>query len=279
MRLPTTTSASADYPDLPTEAPLCVEVTSAQPWQPLECLAEEVRALCAASLILQLETGTPVIKLLNLTALVAQADQPGARALEPVLNYLGALVEDPAFAPLTLLRSTITQFGDHRFAALPEALERIDGFVRAVGMDNSLPQLSRPSIHLSLDQPEAPGALAGGVRFGAASPVSLRAVALWWARQDVSSVSRLCRPDADRDLLGPRGLAPLPYLREAFPDAEGDQPTVATAVLPATRQGPRMGFSVRARPDAVTRDDYPALVIARVLDEVAGLLPSPAPAS
>ena len=116
MRLQSVAGAPVDYPDLPCDAPICVEVMSATPRRDVEGLVDELRALCAASLAVQIKAGKPVVKLLNLTGLASRPDH--ADRIDATLNVLSGLVQDPAFSPLVLLREAIEEVSPHFDSAL-----------------------------------------------------------------------------------------------------------------------------------------------------------------
>lgn len=278
MRLQTTNNTPVDYPDLPRDAPLCVEVISASPVLPFECLADEVRALSAASLLIQLETGKPVIKLLNLTALYLNAfEVPSDRPLlESTVNYLSGLVEEPIYTPLLLLREAISQTSpefSRRFGRHPVELERIDHFIRAIGFDTSTPQLTRPAVHISLDQLRSPGALNGGVQIPVADPIPFSRVALWWTDHDSSVDARLCRPNVDRELSRPRALVPLPYVRKANA-AVTRQGVMSMGIHDVVGSACAVGFSIRSELAMLSESDYRQSLLRATFAETSDLLAS-----
>jgi hypothetical protein len=271
MRLQSVAGAPVDYPDLPRDAPVCVEIMSA-PTRDVEGLVDELRALCAASLAVQIKAGRSVVKLLNLTGLVARPEL--ADRVESTLNVLAGLVQDPAFAPLVLLREAIAEVAprfDGQFGSLPQELERIDAFVSALGLESSTPELTRPSIHIALDQAGSPGALAGGVQLHPeeASPV-LAGVAHWWTDHDNSSSARLCRPDFNKELIGPRALVPLRYVRDAAPTAvDGVE---RRSIRPVIGKSPAGGFSLRCSGEGAGAAEYRRVLLAATFECVRDLL-------
>jgi hypothetical protein len=272
MRLQTVAGAPVDYPDLPRDAPVCVEVMSCAPSGDVEGLVDELRALCAASLAVQIKAGKPVIKLLNLTGLASRPDF--RERLEPMLNVLSGLVQDPAFAPLVLLKEAIDEVAprfDERFGSLPGELERIDAFVRALGLESSAPELTRPSIHVALDQAGSPGALAGGVslRPDEMSPV-LAGVAHWWTDHDSAVSARLCRADFHKELVGPRALVPLRYVRDAAESCVDG--VTRRAIRPVIGNDAGGGFSLRCAGDVAGTPDYRRVLLAATFESVGALL-------
>jgi hypothetical protein len=271
MRLQSVAGAPVDYPDLPRDAPICVEVMSATPRRDVEGLVDELRALCTASLAVQIKAGRPVIKLLNLTGLATRSDYRSR--IEPTLNVLAGLVQDPAFAPLVLLREAIAEVSprfDERFGSLPQELERINAFIRALGLESSTPELTRPSIHVALDQAGSPGALHGGVHLAPeeTSPV-LAGVAHWWADHDEPASARLCRADFNKELIGPRALVPLRYVRDAAQaDFEG---VTRRSIRPVIGNDWAGGFSLRDTGDA-DGGEYRRVLLTAMLASVAELL-------
>jgi hypothetical protein len=272
MRLHSVAGAPVDYPDLPRDAPVCVEVMSAAPAGGVEVLVDELRALCAASLAVQIKAGRPVIKLLNLTGLAGRADYRSR--IEPTLNALSGLVQDPAFSPLVLLREAIEEVAprfDGRFGSLPQELERINAFVRALGLESSTPELTRPSIHLALDQAGSPGALGGGVHLRAdeTSPV-LAGVAHWWTDHDSPTSARLCRVDFNKELIGPRALVPLRYVRDAATmRVDG---VTRRAIRPVIGTSAAGGFSLRCADDVAGTPGYRYVLLSATLESVGELL-------
>ncbi|MGD0742451.1 MAG: hypothetical protein ABSA31_04080 [Acidimicrobiales bacterium] len=264
--------APVDYPDLPRDAPVCVEVMSAAPAGGVEGLVDELRALCAASLAVQIKAGRSVIKLINLTGLAARPDH--RQRIEPTLNVLSGLVQDPAFSPLVLLREAVDEVAprfDERFGSLPQELQRIDAFVRALGLEASTPELTRPSIHLALDQAGSPGALRGGVHLGPddTSPV-VAGVAHWWTDHDSPTSARLCRADFNKELAGPRALVPLRYVRMA---ATSRIDGVARhEIRPVIGASPGAGFSLCCADDVAGTPAYRNALLAATLECVGDLL-------
>ncbi|MGP8162829.1 MAG: hypothetical protein ACLQAN_03480 [Acidimicrobiales bacterium] len=272
MRLQSVAGAPVDYPDLPRDAPICVEVMSATPRRDVEGLVDELRALCAASLAVQIKAGKPVVKLLNLTGLASRPDH--ADRIDATLNVLSGLVQDPAFSPLVLLREAIEEVSPHfdaRFGSLPLEHERIDAFIRALGLESSTPELTRPSIHVALDQAGSPGALFGGVHIspGEMSPV-VAGVAHWWTDHDNRSSARLCRPDFNKELIGPRALVPLRYVRDVeTTDVAGVERRSIRPVIGRVSTG---GFSLRCADDAASAPTYRRVLLTATLESVSELL-------
>jgi hypothetical protein len=271
MRLQSVAGAPVDYPDLPREAPICVEVVSAAPLRGVEGLVDELRALCAASLAIQIKAGKPVVKLLNLTGIATRPDYPDL--IETTLNTLCGLVQDPAFAPLVLLREAIEEVSPRhaaRFGSLPQEHARIDAFIRALGLEASTPELTRPSIHVALDQAGSPGALGGGVSFGPGEMSSVLAgVAHWWTEHDAASSARLCRPDFNRALVGPRALVPLRYVRDAETTEESG--VARRSIRPVLGKGSADGFSLRCTISEMV-PAYRRVLLAATLESVGELL-------
>jgi hypothetical protein len=271
VRLLTVASSPVDYPDLPNGAPLCVELVSAVPGLPVEALADEVMALSMASLVLQLEIGRPVMKLLNLSALLA-ADDADRDGHAPTLNYIAGLVEEPAYEPLTLLRRGLDVApAEHqqRFADVPKALEQIATFIRAVGFDGSSPHFTRPSVHVSLDQAGAPGALGGGVTLRPTiTSRALATTALWWVGQAGGPGARLCRPDLRREHAATPNLIPIPYLRDGAGHAAA--PVAAVRRIAGGNED-LAGLSLRVTTS--TPGGYLGDLVAQMLDAVVDLLP------
>ncbi|HXZ82319.1 MAG TPA: hypothetical protein VED84_01050 [Acidimicrobiales bacterium] len=272
MRLQTVSGAPVDYPDLPRDAAVCVEIVSALPPRDVGGLVDELRALCAASLAVQIKAGKPVVKLLNLTGLAVRPDF--AERVESMLNVLAGLVQDPAFAPLVLLREAIAEVSprfDERFGSLPQELERIDAFIRALGLESSTPELTRPSIHVALDQAGSPGAHLGGVQLRPAttSPV-LAGVAHWWTDHDSSTSARLCRPDFNKELIGPRALVPLRYVRDAA--VTGVDGVTKRAIRPVIGKDAPGGFSLCCNGDAAGAAEYRRVLLAATFECVGELL-------
>lgn len=271
MRLQTVAGAPVDYPDLRRDAPICIEVVSAAPLRGVEGLVDELRALCAASLAIQIKAGKPVVKLLNLTGIASRPDRRDR--IETTLNTLCGLVQDPAFAPLILLREAIEEVPPRhaaRFGSLPQEHARIDAFIHALGFEASTPELTRPSIHLALDQAGSPGALGGGVSFGPGemSPV-LAGVAHWWTEHDSASSARLCRPDFNKALVGRRALVPLRYVRDA--ETTEVSGVARRSIRPVLGKGFSGGFSLRCTNGEVA-PGYRRVLLAATFESVGELL-------
>ena len=83
MRLQSVAGAPGRLPGAATAAPICVEVMSATPRRDVEGLVDELAALCAASLAVQIKAGKPVVKLLNLTGLAAKWPPRGPDRRDP----------------------------------------------------------------------------------------------------------------------------------------------------------------------------------------------------
>jgi hypothetical protein len=191
-----------------------------------------------------------------------------------MLNVLSGLVQDPAFAPLVLLKEAIDEVAprfDERFGSLPGELERIDAFVRALGLESSAPELTRPSIHVALDQAGSPGALAGGVslRPDEMSPV-LAGVAHWWTDHDSAVSARLCRADFHKELVGPRALVPLRYVRDAAESCVDG--VTRRAIRPVIGNDAGGGFSLRCAGDVAGTPDYRRVLLAATFESVGALL-------
>ena len=118
-------------------------------------------ALCAASLAVQIKAGKPVVKLLNLTGLARRPDF--RERLEPTLNVLSGLVQDPAFdAP------RVTERGDRRGRAsvrravrLPARRARADRRLRPRPRAGELCARAHPAVD---PRRAGPGGFAGRAR-------------------------------------------------------------------------------------------------------------------
>ena len=211
MRLQSVAGAPVDYPDLPRDAPVCVEVMSAAPAGGVEVLVDELRALCAASLAVQIKAGRAVIKLLNLTGLARPRGprQPDrADAQRAVGTRSGPGVRAAGIAPRgdrgggAALRRAVS-------ARFPE-LERINAFVRALGLGSL-----GPGADPAVDPPRPRSGRIPGRPRRRGPPPRRRDVARPGRRGALvdgprqPGVRRLCRADFNKELIGPRALVPL----------------------------------------------------------------------
>lgn len=236
MRLPTVNGTYADYPDSRQDTPYCLEVVSQAPRYGYDTLLDEVSALAAASLCLQIDTGRAVLKVLNLSTAVGRTDIH----FPSLLNFLAGSTEERHFAPVEVLsRAHLSQTG-----AVAEYLSehhtdmiRIDRFRTAVGMGGPIESLEKPTVHLSLDSGSTDRPL-GEI------DACLQSVALWWTGFEDPARRRFFRPQANPAIVDTGRLmarVPLPYSRldEATPRGHFEfrtihRPDRATEILGAS---------------------------------------------
>jgi hypothetical protein len=274
MRLRTISGSLVEYPSPVRQPPLCIEIVSAVPFAPIDVFVDELRALAVASLLLQMEVGRRVIKFLNLTPLLSSSvvGSTAQRTLNPTVNYLASLVQDPAYSPINLVEGAIREqsprFHD-RFGESPRLLERMTKFIDAIGMKDRGLHLQRPSIHVSLDQPGSPGARLGGADLRVVS--LLPSLAHWWVTQGGSTSARLCGPDLNQFTPSSDNgnLTPLPYLRSE----ETLHPTdfLRGRILHVADRSAPVGFSIRLSEDHNRDEGYGTRLMGAALESVIAL--------
>src|SRR6478752_10629619 len=137
MLLRTATNRLVRYPDRLSEGLVWIELASQAQAQGHQVLADEVGALAASGLLIQLELGVPVVKLLNITPLLFDPDgQPvGADAVTPALNLIGMLAgDDVAYEPERVVRTVLESASPgakERFASAPDAFGKVMRFMKA----------------------------------------------------------------------------------------------------------------------------------------------------
>ena len=152
--------------------------------------------------------------------------------------------------------------------------ERIDAFVRALGLESSTPELTRPSIHVALDQAGSPGALVGGVSLPRTRCRQLLAgVAHWWTDHDSRSSARLVPGGLQQGAhraARPRATALRARCRDdrvTGVDAKGDppghrqgrRPAASACAAPTTPANPgRIGVSCSPRRSRAWRAARPS---------------------
>lgn len=278
VRLMATTNAMVSYPDRASSGISCIEVRSAASRYGHEVLRDEILGLSAASLLIQLELGMPVVKLLNVTDVVwgdPGSGQPGELA-EPILNCLGMYASDKAdFQPQQAVERALAHaspLAQEHFAAAPATLDRYFRFLGAVGAADADGALLSPWVHVSLDRAEEPGGRSEAVLRAALSP-SLVSQALWWQPHVTEGGDRLFRTSHRRAFANfeapDQVLVPLPFAREA------DEHVVAgrvneRAIRSVGGAPSTVGFSVTlpVDPDA-PRSDHGAGIIRAALDATA----------
>ena len=283
MNLVTTTGSRVHYTEDISQPPFCVELVSASSAHDYTSLRHELRALCAASLIMQLELGRPVVKLMNISAPVATAvaDEAGRDELDPLLNYLAGLCVDSAYFPTQVLTDAALQIPEALLTRLRTQIWEVSTalrFLSAVGYD-SLPDLVRPSVHLTIDEKVLEHSLGReasaeslGERLAQISHV-LSSQALRWGRHSESDRERLfnvLHSKSEPITSGTGSYVPLPFIRLPFTEvAEGgvlkrqavitdvrDQPAGFSLSMTGSLdpQGPDYGDSVVTFTLAVVRD-------------------------
>lgn len=277
VRLMATTNAMVSYPDRAPGGISCIEVRSAAGRHGHEVLHDEILGLSAASLLIQLELGMPVVKLLNVSDIVwgGPGGGPGDLA-EPILNCLGMYASDKAdFQPQQAVEAALAHASpaaQERFATAPASLDRYFRFIGAVGAADADGALLSPWVHVSLDRAEQPGGRSEAVLRAELSP-SLVAQALWWQPHVTEGADRLFRTSHRRAYANfetpDQVLVPLPFARaeEARDAGDGVRERSVRSVdgTPAT-----VGFSVTT--PVVDQDggpDHGAAVIRAALDATA----------
>lgn len=269
-----TTNAMVGYPDRAPSGISCIEVRSAAGRYGHEVLHDEILGLSAASLLIQLELGMPVVKLLNVTDIVWDGTGGGPGELaEPILNCLGMYASDKAdFQPQQAVEAALALASPEaqaRFAAAPATLDRIFRFIGAVGAADADGALLSPWVHVSLDRSEEPGGRSEAVRRAELSP-SLVSQALWWQPHVTEGADRLFRTSHRRAFANfeapDQVLVPLPFARDEEARDGGVGGTVR-AVRSVDGAPTTVGFSV-ATPmiDGAARGDHAATLVRAALD-------------
>jgi len=273
-----TTNSMVSYPDRATSGISCIEVRSAAGRYGHQVLHEEILGLSAASLLVQLELGMPVVKLLNVTDVV-WGDEGSARPgdlAEPILNCLGMYASDKAdFQPQNAVARALAHASpatQERFAAAPDTLERIFRFIGAVGAADAEGALLSPWVHVSLDRAEEPGGRSEAVRRAELSP-SLVSQALWWQPHVTDGADRLFRSSHRRAFANfeepDQVLVPLPFARQEAP-GPGDGAASERTVRSVDGTPAAVGFSlVTPVDDAASRADHGASLVRATLDATA----------
>lgn len=277
-----TTNSMVGYPDRAPSGISCIEVRSAAGRFGHEVLHEEILALSAASLLIQLELGMPVVKLLNVTDIVwgDGGDHPGELS-DPILNCLGMYASDKAdFQPQHAVERALAHASPaarDRFSDAPGTLDRIFRFIDAVGAADADGALLAPWVHVSLDTVERPGGPSEAVRRAELSP-SLVSQALWWQPHVTSGVERLFRSSHRRAYANfeeaDQVLVPLPFARAVDATELGDGSTQRPV---RTVDGARtaVGFSlVTPVGAAATLADHGSAVVRTTLDATARFVDS-----
>lgn len=193
MRLPTVNGSYTDYPDDRNRAPFCLELVSQAPRYGYTILLDEMVALSASSLCLQVDTGRPVLKLLDLSAVL---DMPKIQ-FASILNFLAGSTDEEVLSPVEVLRRAAELSGTGPIGTYlvehQTTMVRLDRFRTAVGLGGPIPILSRPSIHVSLDSDDTV------VQRTELDPL-LRSVALWWTTFEDRSRQRLFRSQPNPSL-------------------------------------------------------------------------------
>lgn len=209
MRLPTVNGSYTDYPDDRNRSPFCLELVSQAPRYGYPILLDEMIALSASSICLQIDTGRPVLKLLNLSSVL---DMPEIQ-FASILNFLAGSTDEEILTPVEVLRRAAELSGAGELRAyLSEhqtTMVRLDRFRTAVGLGGPIAILSRPSIHVSLDSDDSV------VQATVLDPL-LRSVALWWTPFEDRTRQRLFRSQPNPSLgVDPRVQTriPLPFSR------------------------------------------------------------------
>lgn len=262
------------YPDRSQDAVLWIEVYTNASANRFDGIEDELSALAASSLVVQLELGRPVVKLLNLTRLFGD----GEGAQEPIsafLNYIAGLVDDSSMhTAQVMLNSSLERASrdvQARFEGAPAFLERASRFVKAVG--SSSEELARPAIHLSLDRPTDPGSPLTPDRVVARWP-SLTHRLLWWQSGVVRGASHLFRPLATPGWVEgerPREFVPFPLIRVDDP-AHLSAGVDALSIAIAHDRSAQRGFSLRSNAESLADKAYGDAIIGRSLELAGGLI-------
>lgn len=272
-----TTNSMVSYPDRAPSGLSCIEVRSAAGRYGHEVLHDEILGLSAASLLIQLELGMPVVKLLNVTDLVWGGDGDGLPGdlAEPILNCLGMYASDKAdFRPQQAVERALAHASpaaQERFAAAPSTLARIFRFIGAVGAAGADGALLSPWVHVSLDRSEErSGGPAEAVRRAGLSP-SLSSQALWWQPHVTEGADRLFRSSHRQAFANfeepDEVLVPLPFAR-ATDDERVDEAGTGERTIRSVDGAPAViGFSV-ATPlvESSSRADHGAALIRATLE-------------
>ncbi len=249
MRLPTVNGTFADYPDSRQDTPYCLELVSQVTTYGYPTLLDEVSALAAASLCLQIDTGRAVIKVLNLSDAVTDPELH----FPSMLNFLAGSTEERHFAPVEVLsRAHLSQSGavaDYLSEHHTDMI-RIDRFRTAVGMGGPIASLEKPTIHLSLDSGCTDRPLNE-------IDVCLQSVALWWTSFEDPERCRFFRPQANPAIVDTGQLlarVPLPYSRVTATRADGlfRHRTIHRPDRPADA----LGASLRLDAPGLEAEDY-----------------------
>jgi hypothetical protein len=267
VRLPTVNGTYADYPDSRQDTPFCLEVVSQAPRYGYGTLLDEVSALAAASLCLQIDTGRAVLKVLNLSAAVGSPEIH----FPSLLNFLAGSTEERHFAPVEVLsRAHLSQSGPvaEYLSSHHTDMIRIDRFRAAVGMGGPIESLEKPTIHLSLDSgctdrplPEI--------------DACLQSVALWWTSFEDPTRRRFFRPQANPAIVDTGRLmarVPLPYSRHNDLETRGhfefrtiQRPDRATEIL---------GASIGLTAPALGADEYARELMTALVEHNSALVTS-----
>jgi hypothetical protein len=274
MRLMDTTNSVVQYPDRSPSGLACIEVQSKTGAFGYEFFREEVEALSAAGLLIQLELGQPVVKLLNITdVLVDAAGGIGPTAtLAPAFNYLGMLTSDnEVLVPEAVVSSVLERASGtarDRLSGLLEELVRSLRFLRAVSSRHQYgSSMLRPSVHLSIDGSRlSPNVVQAREDLERELPFLRRA--LWWQQGVSEGAERLFNSSAS-DSGSPSGdvLVPLPFARILPEHEHVSQRHVERAIRSVTGASTQVGFSLSCDVgDEVMESEYAGSIALASLD-------------
>lgn len=277
MRLIDATNAVVEYPDRAAPGTVCIEIASQAGIFGYEILREEIEVLAAAGLIIQLEIGLPVVKLLNITDVLNVSREGGGDVpLASTFNFIGMLTsQGENMMPEAVVATAIERYsgdGKDRLVRFLDELSRTLRFVRAVNGNWTSPSLQRPSIHLSIDSRVISSAPKWSDPDSCAEfPVLRRA--LCWQPGLANGEERLLNSSAVREddySLGGAGdvLVPLPFARSSAERARVSG-CVEQQIRSVAGKSAQVGFSMSCDiSNDVMESEYAEFITRVALDAV-----------